>query len=58
MSTISQGQQEPSKKYTQLFKGLGELDGKYSIQLEEGAELHSLSVPHLVTIHVPLMKKN
>ena len=48
------GSDSPVKRYPQLFKCLGKLEGEYSIRLEEGAELYSLSVP--LRVAIPLMK--
>ena len=48
------GRQNLIDQYPQLFKGLGKLEGEYSIRLEEGAVLYALSVPRRVAI--PLRK--
>ena len=43
-----------TKKYPQLFVGLGKLKGEYSIKLENQARLCALTTPRCVPI--PLMK--
>ena len=48
------GSDDPLQQYPELFRGLGKLEGDYSIKLEEGAEPYSLTVPRRVAI--PLMK--
>ena len=40
--------------FPNLFKGLGRLEGEYTIKLEEGAQPYALSTPRRVPI--PLMK--
>ena len=48
------GSESPVDRFPQLFKGLGKLEGEYSIQLEEGAVPYALLVPRRVAI--PLRK--
>ena len=48
------GSESPMERFPQLFKGLGKLEGEYSIQLEEGAVPYALPVPRRVAI--PLRK--
>ena len=48
------GSESPVDRFPQLFKGLGKLEGEYSIQLEEGAVPYALPVPRRVAI--PLRK--
>ena len=45
----------PTIQFPQLFSGLGKLEGAYSIQLKEGAELFALTVPRRVAN--PLMEQ-
>ena len=46
--------QNPVEHYKQqfpsLFRGLGKLEGEYTIQLQDGAKLFVLSTPHRVAI--------
>ena len=48
------GSESPVDRFPQLFKGLGKLEGEYSIQLEEGAVPYALPVPRRVAM--PLRK--
>ena len=45
----------PIQQFPSLFRGLGKLEGEYSIKLQEGAKPFALTVPRRVTI--PLMKQ-
>ena len=45
----------PKEQFPSLFRGLGKLEGEYSIKLQEGAKPFALTVPRRVAI--PLMKQ-
>ena len=45
----------PIEQFPSLFRGLGKLEGEYSIKLQEGAKPFALTVPRRVAI--PLMKQ-
>ena len=51
---ISNAPKRVIDNFPQLFKGLGKMEGEYSIQLEEGAKPFALTAPRRVP--VPLMK--
>ncbi len=54
ISSVDQSNQTPMDKFPNLFKGLGKLQGDYTIQLKEGAKPYALSTPRPVAI--PLTK--
>ena len=54
VSTVSKTL-SPQDQFPSLFKGLGQLEGDYTIRLREGAKPFALSAPRRIA--VPLMKK-
>ena len=54
VGAVQEDEKFPEAHYSNLFTGLGKLDGEYSIQLEEGAKPFALIVPRRVAI--PLMQ--
>ena len=51
---VQESNLSPVARYPSLFRGLGKLEGDYSIQLEEGAKPYAMTVPRRVAI--PLLK--
>ena len=47
-------ERSPIQRFPELFKGLGKMEGEYTIQLKEGAVLFALTTPRRVAI--PLME--
>ena len=45
VGAVIDSMRDPGSRYPSLFQGLGKLEGEYTIQLEEGAEPDSTSVP-------------
>lgn len=53
-TVVETGHQNPVDRFSHLFRGLGKLDGDYTIRLQEGAKPFALSTARRVP--VPLLK--
>ena len=47
---VSTKQLDPVEQFSSIFKGLGELQGEYSIKLQEGTKPYALTTPRRVPI--------